>query len=574
MLTADWSFRAKITAALILVAAFVSLSTGFFAIRESYQALIRQQRMEALQVAKILAVRTDAMIAITRTSLERLSTEPEIIALDGKRAQPLITLVESTSELIDGIVIADARGRVVAMDTRPPATPGLLPKNSRELLMTPVNGGSTAISNAFMSKSGIPCFALETPVRRAGRIVGSVSYLVMLTRSSLAKLAEVQLGETGYVLLAESSGRVILHPNPSRLFQSALSLAPQNALQGLNGTSEYLAADGTKRVAAFAQVPKAGWIVVVSRSVSEAYAAGTRLLFVLGGIFLAGLAFSVLVGVLMARGLARPVAELTRGVREMTAGDLETRLAADGHGEIGRLTQGFNAMADRLSRMIHELDAFNYSVAHDLRAPARTVAGFSELILRRKPDLDEASRRDLQRITEAGVRMRQMLDGLLDLSRLTQTRLTLETVDISAESRRALAGLAAAEPERSVTATVADGLRTRGDLRLVQALLQDLLENAWKFTRDRSGARIEVGLRKDAEGAVFFVRDNGPGFDPALAGRLFMPFHRLPGSEAYPGLGLGLASAARIVEAHGGRLWVEARPGAGAAFYFTLGAET
>lgn len=216
----------------------------------------------------------------------------------------------------------------------------------------------------------------------------------------------------------------------------------------------------------------------------------------------------------------------------------------------------------RLSQALKLQEDFAYSVAHDLRGPARAAASYSELILRKAAGLDPATRDHLRRIADAGVRLRAMLDALLDLTLLAQRKPTLEDVDLAAEARRIAAELAAAHPERRVSLKAPSALPARADRELARLILRELLDNAWKFAR----GRVELGSR----GSAFFVSDDGEGFDPAFTERLFKPFHRLRNAEGLPGLGVGLTRADRAAEAHGGRLWAEGLPGGGATFYFTL----
>lgn len=216
----------------------------------------------------------------------------------------------------------------------------------------------------------------------------------------------------------------------------------------------------------------------------------------------------------------------------------------------------------KLSRALRLQEEFGYSVAHDLRGPARAVAAYSELLLRRAKGLDDEARRRLQLVADAAGRLRAMLDALLELTLLAQRRPVLEDVDLAAEARSLAAELAARHPERRVSLKTPSALPARADRELVRVLLRELLDNAWKFAR----GKVEVGTR----GSAFFVTDDGEGFDPAFVDRLFKPFHRLRNAEGLPGLGVGLTRADRAAEAHGGRLWAEGLPGGGATFCFTL----
>lgn len=220
-----------------------------------------------------------------------------------------------------------------------------------------------------------------------------------------------------------------------------------------------------------------------------------------------------------------------------------------------------------------EMESFSYSVSHDLRAPLRALDGFSAILAQEYPDrLDERGRGYLDRIRAAARTMALLVDGLLSLARLNRQELTVAPVDLSALARRVGAELMALEPGRSVRLLVPDGLATEGDPQLLQILLENLIGNALKFTSSRPEATIELGREERDGESVFFVKDDGVGFDMAYASKLFLPFQRLHQASEFPGTGIGLATVHRIVTRHGGRIWPEAAPGAGATFYFTLGA--
>jgi signal transduction histidine kinase len=226
----------------------------------------------------------------------------------------------------------------------------------------------------------------------------------------------------------------------------------------------------------------------------------------------------------------------------------------------------------QLQAAIGELESFSYSVSHDLRAPLRSIAGFSQALVEDAgPSLSADARDDIARIVAAARRMDHLINDLLTLSMVTRAEMTRESVDVSELANRIVAELGDVSPTRPVATTVAPGMVAHGDPRLVRVALENLLTNAWKFTSRRERACIEVG-HVDGDGAspAFFVRDNGVGFDPAFADKLFGPFQRLHDAAEFPGTGIGLATVRRIVLRHGGRVWAESRPGQGACFYFTL----
>lgn len=218
-----------------------------------------------------------------------------------------------------------------------------------------------------------------------------------------------------------------------------------------------------------------------------------------------------------------------------------------------------------------ELEAFSYSVAHDLRAPLRAITGHSAALQEDHGDtLDENAKYQLERVIAAGVRMGEIIDSLLSLARLTRTDVRRDTVDLSALAENVVAQLRVTEPERRVELVVPTHLAVRGDPQLVRVLLENLLGNAWKFTRKQPRPRIELGSTLVDERRAYFVRDNGAGFNMEYAAKLFIPFQRLHSSDEFEGTGIGLATVQRIARRHGGRAWAEGSENQGATFYFTL----
>ena len=217
-----------------------------------------------------------------------------------------------------------------------------------------------------------------------------------------------------------------------------------------------------------------------------------------------------------------------------------------------------------------ELEAFAYSVSHDLRAPLRSIRGFSEVLLERCAGrLDAEALEFLRRVGESSQHMGRLIDDLLKLSRVGRSELHWRAVNLSALVATIAAELRQGDPARAAQFVIQPDLRAEGDERLLKVLLDNLLDNAWKFTRHRPDARIEFGFGTQPEPA-FFVRDNGVGFDRAHAGKLFGVFQRLHSAAEFPGTGIGLATVQRIIKRHGGRVWATGALNQGATFYFTL----
>jgi len=224
-----------------------------------------------------------------------------------------------------------------------------------------------------------------------------------------------------------------------------------------------------------------------------------------------------------------------------------------------------------LSAANKELEAFSYSVSHDLRTPLRSIDGFSQALLEDYADkLDATAQDHLQRVRRAAQRMAALIDDMLNLSRVTRCELHSEKLDLTAMAKLILAELKEAEPSRRVEFVIESGLTAVGDPQLLRAAMENLLRNSWKYTSAHATARIEFGRSEAEERPSFFVRDDGAGFDPRYADRLFGAFQRLHTANEFPGTGVGLATVQRIIHRHGGEIWAEAAVEKGATFYFTL----
>jgi PAS domain S-box-containing protein len=218
-----------------------------------------------------------------------------------------------------------------------------------------------------------------------------------------------------------------------------------------------------------------------------------------------------------------------------------------------------------------ELEAFSYSVSHDLRAPLRAMDGFSRILARQYENLlDEDGRHLLQRVRQNAEQMAGLIDDMLRLSRITRAELRITRVDLTSMAREILETMQTEDSDRKVKIKVTSGLRVNADERLLRVALENLIGNAWKFTSKKEDACIEIGVDVVGNEPNFFVKDNGVGFNMEYANKLFGPFQRLHTVEEFPGTGIGLAIVQRIFNRHGGKIWAESKPGEGATFYFTL----
>ncbi|HEY3322396.1 MAG TPA: CHASE sensor domain-containing protein [Planctomycetota bacterium] len=337
--------------------------------------------------------------------------------------------------------------------------------------------------------------------------------------------------------------------------------------------------------------------IYLQQDVSEIYdrlrlSAGVAALVLLVSLVAAFGVSSLLQGV-----ISKPILELAATARTVSEKkDYSARAVKRSQDELGVLVDGFNEMlaqvqardteirklnaelelrvkerTAQLEAANKELEAFAYSVSHDLRAPLRAVEGFSHIIAEKyAPKLDETGQDYLRRVRAATQRMGLLIDDMLLLSRVTRGELQREPVDLSSMAQTIAAELARREPERQVEFVIAPGVMAEGDARLLRIVLENLLDNAWKFTSKRDKSRIEFGTKSIDGKPAYFVCDNGAGFDTLYAGRLFGAFQRLHSTAEFPGTGIGLATAQRIVHRHGGRIWAEGAVNKGATFYFTV----
>jgi signal transduction histidine kinase len=260
--------------------------------------------------------------------------------------------------------------------------------------------------------------------------------------------------------------------------------------------------------------------------------------------------------------LARKNELLRRQAELLKASEQEARELAEEQTELVRDLEHKN----------RELESFSYAVSHDLRAPLRRIESFSRAVQDSHADrLDPAGRHYLERVREASQQMSQLIDDVLYLARVTRTEMREQEVDLSGLVALLLDRMREAEPARAVESKVRPGVTVLADGQLLRIAMENLLQNAWKFTGQTPLARIEFGMTNVAGEPTYFVRDNGAGFDMAYADRLFGPFQRLHLQSEFPGTGIGLATVQRIIHRHGGRVWAEGMPGQGATFHFTLG---
>jgi len=246
----------------------------------------------------------------------------------------------------------------------------------------------------------------------------------------------------------------------------------------------------------------------------------------------------------------------------------DRRLAEE---NVKKLNTDLQHNLDELASANRELEAFSYSVSHDLRNPLNRILGFSDVLLEGYSDkLDDEGKDHLNRVIKNATRMNRIMDDLLHLSRISRHGVQRQDVDLSKLAASVVAELREAQPDRGATVDIQEGIAAFADAKLIEVALSNLLGNAWKFTSKTKNARIQFGTFEQKGKIVYYVKDNGAGFDQSFSEKLFLPFHRLHSEEEFEGTGIGLATVQRIIHRHGGKVWAEGEPGKGAMFYFTL----
>jgi signal transduction histidine kinase len=405
--------------------------------------------------------------------------------------------------------------------------------------------------------------------------------------TSMGYLADqIQLPRGAALIVIDLNGTILArYPEPEQWVGKSV---PETAIvQAIftrhEGTAEALGVDGVSRLYAFAPVGDAASGMYVSIGIPKtiAFAAADQALV----RNLVGLAVATTLALAISWFLSdvfvlRHVRSLVRATQRLAGGDLSARAGKpDNGGELGQLARSFDEMAtslqqrtEQLEQANKELETFGYTVSHDLRTPLHIIYSYSEMLLGDYADtLDATGQECLQRTHSAARRMSDMIEGLLNLSRATHSELQCTTVDLSAMAKAIAADLQRAALYRSVEFVVADKIVVSGDEHLLGVVLANLIGNAWKYTGRQAQPRVEFGVTSGPHSEpIYFVSDNGVGFDMDKADRLFAPFQRLHSKAEFSGTGIGLATVQRIVQRHGGRVWAKSASGQGATFYFTL----
>jgi signal transduction histidine kinase len=451
----------------------------------------------------------------------------------------------------------------------------VIPYTSGQVYYSPIYFDE--VSSEPLTTIAIPLLDLRT-----GLIDGILVAEVRIKRIwDLIASLEVSEGQSVYIV--DAQGRVVAHRNPSVVLRGThFDLPEQDGIQlGLNGTRVVLAVER-------AHFRGQEFNIVAEQAVSEALAPAINTVVITVSLVIVALIIASALGFLAVRQIVQPVQAMAATAQAVSAGDLSQRVEITSQDELGILADTFNSMTIQLQTFISslerqvaertaqleasnkELEAFAYSVSHDLRAPLRHIAGFADLLLKHSEgQLDATSLHHLGAIVQSTEQMGRLIDDLLILSRVGRAEMQTRRVALDEIIHKVRGELAPEEEGRHITWEIGPLPPVEADPILLRQVWANLLSNAVKFTAQQEKARIEIGaLPIDTESShvTLFVRDNGVGFDPQYTHKLFGVFQRLHREEEFEGTGVGLATVRRIVERHGGRVWAKGEPDHGATF--------
>jgi len=462
------------------------------------------------------------------------------------------------------------------------------------------------------------------PINVKGKFIGEVLLEIDMGPIFQFITDATGLGKSGEVVISREEGNAVVFLSPLR-YETVTALTKrivtntekgvpsQQAAKGESGSGVAFDYSGREVLAAWRYLPFLRWGLVTKIETAEAFAPVSELkdlvIFMTALILLLG----TLAAVIISKGITAPILALQKGAEIIGSGKIEHKVGTTAKDEVGQLSRTIDSMTGNLKKVTAsrdelneeiavrmraeaevqklnreleqrviertaqleasnlELEAFSYSVSHDLRSPLRSIMGFSQTLWEDYAGKLDAEGIDaLKRIVSATRRMGQLIDDLLNLSRVTRSDMKREQVDLSGVAARIAARLKESQQDRQADFIIAGELVADGDGRLLNIVLENLISNAWKFTVNSPHAVIEFGMTEHDGKPEYFVKDNGAGFDMAYAEKLFNPFQRLHPSTEYPGTGIGLVTVKRIIKRHGGHVRIIGEPGKGTVVYFTL----
>lgn len=549
----------------LLPVLLVGVAAIYFA-SKSVQALAEDSNATAAAIsAELVSRELDQSIGLGKAVASLPGMSEAVATHDAEGVRSRLKAVVESYPNVDRIFVTDLAG--VLWSDYPPAPESLGRKFSdRDWYRGVTNGWKPYVSEVYQRYAAPKplVVAIAVPLRDKDESLLGVVVLQHRLDSLTEWLRRIPIGHGGYVFLMDHTGTVAAHPYldlKARFYDEYFDLPLlREGLDGRRISGSYRDPfSGVPMTVAVVPVDasREHWVVAACQPEADVDEPVRLLLLQIGSA--AGLLAIMAVVVVMILG--RITQRNVRLSRQLTTQNEELK----------RLSADLEAQATELEVTNRELEAFSYSVSHDLRAPLRSMDGFSQALLDDYGDgLDAQAKDYLNRIRTASQRMSKLIDDLLNLSRVSRGTMKREPVDLSAMVEALAGQLKAEQPERTVDFLIQSGIVVEGDPQLLSLAMENLLRNSWKFTGRTSLPVIQFGTMKREGRMVYFIRDNGAGFDMVNAAKLFTPFQRLHSTAEFPGTGIGLAIVQRIIRRHGGMVCAEGEPGKGAVFYFTL----
>lgn len=584
--------------AMIVILVLPTVAISFW----HYFDIVKKQTVEVAHhnqdLASGIATKLDSIIAETFSLIRAVSTHPAVVAGDSAEMDRLFAELLPSFPLRLNILAADLQGNNTGSAV-PDRQVRSLNYLDREWFCRARNG-LEVVGNLHSSKLfKRPAVMISAPIRNGkGKTVGVIGVPLDLRKLNAVMATSWHKSPQTSIVVVDGNGMVLVDTEEPGKVGSKFSrrLVPCDVAAVDDFHYHWIDDGGVERLVNAAPVDGRGWTVMTTIPLSKARELAISISRVsLLVSFSAGL-MAMMLAWWFGRTMIREMKELLTGMGEIERGNLDYSMKLSGTAELEHVAESFNDMAERLrgseaelralnvdlERRVHErttqlehanreLESFSYSISHDLNAPLRRIEGFSRVLQEDYSEcLDKEGRRLVERIEHAAHQMSDMVNGMLNLSRLSRGDFNRQTVDLSMMAHEILNGLAGCCPERQVQIDIAGNIHVDADPSLLRVLLENLLGNAWKYTRTREVAEIAVGVLHQGDEDVFFVRDNGVGFDMNRADRLFTPFQRMHRVEEFEGDGIGLTTVQRIVQRHGGRIWAAAAVDQGATFFFAL----
>ena len=583
------SIRIRLTIAFLGLAVGPLLIVGMILIEKTYSIQTRGAIALQQEMAAHLSSRVQSLIRELESDLQMLIRIEDLVNIGPERQKLILSIFHSRMPAIDDLMVLDAGGQVLSYHSRlkPGQEAPVEPPKDVESFTNPMSQGVTYFGPVrFKTLMGEPLMLMALPIIAldTGKPEGVLVADIRL-KGIWDLVAEIRPGQKGISFIVDEENRLVAHSNPSMVLRGTRFDPPglDGVQMGLSGEKSVLASQvihfGTRQFHIFVEGP-----------VSEALTQAVYTVYVMLAIVVIALLAAGSLGFLMVRRIVRPIEDIAETARAVIAGDLSRRVAVKSRDELGVLAHAFNKMTSQLETLINdlenrvagrtaeltasnkELEAFAYSVSHDLRAPLRHIDGFLELLKETLgTTLDDQSLHYMDAISRAVKKLGVLIDDLLSFSRMRRHAMSFQPVAPGDLVRDIIRDLEPDIAGRTIDWHIGELPMVYGDAAMLRMVLDNLISNALKFTRPRQQARIDIGsMPCQTSKAVIYVRDNGVGFDMTYADKLFGVFQRLHRADEFEGTGIGLANVHRIITRHGGRVWAEGEINQGATFYFLL----